>query len=97
MTNEEKSREILSCHKCPFRTGRLHTIDIPEDACAVCFDYKSVMAMAQWKDEQLEAEKQALIDKACEWLLKNVSKHLFETYCFNKGLMLEEFEQAMKE
>ena len=24
-------------------------------------------AMARWKDEQLEAEKQALIDKACEW------------------------------
>ena len=32
----------------------------------------AAMEMARWKDEQLEAEKQALIDKACEWLSKNI-------------------------
>ena len=52
MTDEEKAREILSCHKCPFRTDRPHKIDIGENACAVCFDYKSVMEMARWKDNQ---------------------------------------------
>lgn len=56
----------------------------------------ALLNMANWKDEQFEAEKQALIDKACEWLLANVSKHLHGYYTFHKGLMLEEFQQAMK-
>ena len=98
MTNEEKAKEILSCHKCPFRTGRPHTSDIPEDACAVCFDYKSVMAMAQWKDEQLEAEKQALIDKACEWLNNNMYEGTCEQMLSKKPSLIrdlrEEFKQA---
>ena len=51
-SNEEKAREILSCHKCPFRTDRPHKIDIGENACAVCFDYKAVMQMAEWKDSE---------------------------------------------
>ena len=58
--------------------------------------FKAAMKMAKWKDEEIKAEKQALIDKACEWLRENVSKHCYGNYTFLKGLMLEEFEQAMK-
>ena len=36
------------------------------------------------------------IDKACEWLRENASKHIHGQYSFLKGLMLEEFQQAMK-
>ena len=52
---------------------------------------------ARWKDEQLEAEKEALIDKACEWLKENVSKHIHgPAYMFYKESMIEEFKQAME-
>jgi hypothetical protein len=120
MTNEEKAREILSCPKCPFRTDRPHKIDIGEDACAVCFDYESVMAMAKWKDERikeleitlkcrskyeriyrnefLKAGKEALINKACEWLRENASKHIHgPAYMFYGENMIEEFKQAMED
>ncbi|MBE6322704.1 MAG: hypothetical protein E7073_06780 [Bacteroidales bacterium] len=32
----------------------------------------------------------------CEWLTENVSKHCHGHYTFLKGLMLEEFRQAME-
>lgn len=56
----------------------------------------ALLKMAEWKDEQFAKEKQALIDKACEWLKENASKHIHGNYAFLKGLMLEEFQQAMK-
>ena len=97
MTNEEKAREILSCSKCPFWTDRPHKINIGEDACAVCFDYKSVMTMAQWKDEQFETEKQALIDKACEWWENELTfTTMTQADMFYKESMIKEFKQAMK-
>ena len=59
------------------------------------------MAMAQWKDEQLEAEKQALIDKACEWLNNNMYKGSCEQMLSKKPYpfmsdLTEEFKQAIK-
>lgn len=56
----------------------------------------ALLNMANWKDEQLESEKQQWIDKACEWLKENVSKHLHGQYAFLKGEMIEEFKEAMK-
>ena len=35
-------------------------------------DYHLAMVVAQAKDEEFKAEKQALIDKACEWLRNNI-------------------------
>ena len=49
-----------------------------------------------YRNEFLKAEKEALINKACEWLRENASKHIHGQYSFLKGLMLEEFQQAMK-
>ena len=62
MTNAEKAREICgSCPHCTFSCGdRLN--------CGVEDKYDIAMEMAKWKDEQFAKEKQALIDKACEWL-----------------------------
>lgn len=59
MTNEEKAKELADYYAG--ETG------YKERAA-----YDAAYAMAQWKDEQLEAEKQALIDKACEWLRNNM-------------------------
>lgn len=83
MKNEEKAKELAD-----YYAGET---DYKE-----CGAYDAALAMAQWKDEQFKAEKQALIDKACEWLKENVSKHCHGYYTFHKGLMIEEFKQAMK-
>ena len=39
----------------------------------------------------------AFIEKACEWMKENVSKHIHgPAYMFYKESMIEEFKQAMK-
>ena len=51
-----------------------------------------------YRDEFLKAEKEALINKACEWLKENASKHIHgPAYMFYKESMIKEFKQAMKE
>lgn len=86
MTNEEKAKQTY-----PYFEDMNDIEVVQTNAKRLGF-----IAGCEWKDEQLEAEKQALIDKACEWLLANVSKHIYGQYAFLKGLMLEEFQQAMK-
>lgn len=51
--------------------------------------YEIARAVANAKDEDAKAEKQALIDKACEWLKDNYP-YYFETD------IEQEFKQAMK-
>ena len=53
--------------------------------------------MAQWKDAQFAEQKQALIDKACDWLKSYsqyrsdlIAKHLDENF-------IDEFRKAMEE
>ena len=59
--------------------------------------YHLAMAVAQAKDEEFKAEKQQWIDKACEWLKENASKHIHgPAYMFYKESMIEEFKQAME-
>lgn len=41
---------------------------------------KTLVMMADWKDEQFKAEEQALIDKACEWLNDNAPDYDLVTY-----------------
>ena len=53
---------------------------------------KLIMQMAEWKDEQFAKEKQALIDKACEWLRYNKEHPLIgceDSYLI--GFLTEEF------
>ena len=54
----------------------------------------ALLKMAEWKDEQLEAEKQALINKACEWL-EPVLKDLAGYYC--GGDLIRDFKKVMEE
>ena len=85
--NEEKAKKITDrIFESGFNTNRTF-YDMAKNAA---------MEMARWKDEQFKAEKEALINKACEWLRENASKHIHGQYSLLKGLMLEEFQPAMK-
>ena len=60
--------------------------------------------VCEWKDEKFAKEKQALIDKACEWLRNN--SYMLDTWdedeyyvvfeFSSKDEMIEEFHKAMK-
>ena len=93
MTNEEEAREIANNSSTKIVGAEVsdETYITTESDC-----YTAAITMAKWKDEQFKAEKEALINKACEWLRENASKHIHGQYSFLKGLMLEEFQQAMK-
>ena len=89
MTNEKKAKEFAD-----YYAGET---DYKE-----CAAYDAALAMAKWKDEQLEAEKQALIDKACEWLRNNMYEGTCEQmlskkpYPFMCDFIINEFKNAMK-
>lgn len=108
ITDEQKAIELIGCEgrsNCIKCGGRLSV----EKGCS---EFQNIMAMAQWKDEQFAAEKQALIDKACEWLKDN-----FETqseivgyspargrvrYCVSKDFivvseMIDRFRKTIEE
>lgn len=88
MNNVEKAKEIAFDY---FQKEEL-TINIRIEAA---------LRMAQWKDEQFKAEKQALIDKACEWLRNNMYEGTCEQILSKKPYpfmsdFIEEFKQAIK-
>ncbi len=61
----------------------------------------ALLNMANWKDEQLESEKQQWIDKACEWLRKNTYEGTCEQILSKKPYpfmsdFINEFKNAMK-
>ena len=59
--------------------------------------YKLAMSVANAKDEETKAEKQALIDKACEWWENELTyPTMTQADMFYKESMIEEFKQAMK-
>lgn len=93
MTNEEKKYQEALAKAAREYQEYIETNNSQAEAWDF---YGAFIAGAIWRDKQSTKEKQALIDKACEWLLANVSKHLHGYYTFHKGLMLEEFQQAMK-
>lgn len=80
MKNEEKAQTLVD------GLGIIYT------ECNRVTIKKRLMEMAQWKDEQFEAEKQALIDKACEWMEHNV----WEYTGFDSYELSEAFKNAMK-
>ena len=63
MTNKEKVESLVD------ELGIIYT------DCNRATIKKLLMKIAEWKDEQFAKEKQALIDKACEWL-RNNKEHL---------------------
>ena len=97
--NEEKAKKITDrIFESGFNTNRTF-YDMAKNAA---------MTMAKWKDEQLEAEKQALIDKACEWLKDNIESDKYlspdeESYRMSCGvdyletnMFIEDFKNYMK-
>lgn len=88
MTNKEKAMEIII--KKSNTKQVLYDINddvIPSLDVALRED---LMQMAKWKDEQFKAEKQALIDKACEWL------NTHDNYSTPTHVLVEQLRQAMK-
>ena len=87
--NEEKAKKITDrIFESGFNTNRT-SYDMAKDAA---------MEMARWKDEQLEAEKQALIDKACEWWEDEFTfPEMTQEDMSCKENVIEYFKQAMKE
>ena len=85
MNNREKALALSSMNRYDF--------SVKESNAA----YNAALAMAQGKDEQLEAEKQALIDKACEWWENKLTyPTMTKADMFYKESLIEEFKQAMK-
>lgn len=103
MTNEEKANEIALKYAREYVVSKndSHKRNILFKESSIIECEKASLEMAEWKDEQLEAEKQALIDKACEWLRNNMYEGTCEqmlskkTYPFMSDF-IEEFQQAMK-
>lgn len=99
MKNEEKAKEIALKYAIKYLVSRndshKQNILFKESSISEC--EKASLQMAKWKDEQLEAEKQALIDKACEWMEYHLS---FDVMMFDKGVSVDtivsDFKQAMK-
>ena len=80
MTNEEKVEALVD------ELGIIYT------DCTRATIKELLMEMAQWKDGQFAKEKQALIDKGCEWLRYNKEHPLIgcEDSCLI-GFLTEEF------
>jgi len=94
MTNEEKAREIANNSSTKIVGAEVsdETYITTEPDC-----YTAAITMAKWKDEQFKAEKQALIDKACEWWENELTyPTMTKADMFYKESMIEEFKQAMK-
>lgn len=87
MTNTEKAMEIARFNREFYGEGGA-SHKYSEEEC-----YDSAMDMAQWKDEQFAKEKQALIDKACEW----VTPYFKDLVGYNcSGELIKDFEKALK-
>lgn len=91
MTNEEFIAQNL-CNDCNDKA-----------TCSVsCYWFDHMKRLAEWKDEQFAAEKQALIDKACEWLKGNVSRYLASygpessDVCIEKASLIKNFRKTME-
>lgn len=89
MTNEDKANEIAKCdcqkHYKGFdlcNTYKFHEKNY-------CGRKAAALEAMEWKDEQFAKEREALIDKACEWLSK------WEDPYYDNGLV-EGFKKAMK-
>ena len=81
MTQEEKVESLVD------ELGIIYT------DCDRATIKKLLMEIAEWKDEQFAKEKQALIDKACEW----VTPYFKDLVGYNcSGELIKDFEKALK-
>lgn len=63
--------------------------------------WQGAMNMADWKDEQAIEQKQALIDKACDFLSRAINEwngqERHRTFYLDREGCLRNFKQAMEE
>lgn len=96
MTNEENkllNKAIFDYQREMFDKGGFYQSEMAQYLMQLSFE-----RCAQWKDEQFTKQKQALIDKACEWLGKNAFN--FDYINVNGEIMkyfFEDFRKAMEE
>ena len=101
--DDEKAEMIVYCSTHPLCCERCgEYIWEAKDGADTAF--KADMKMAKWKDEDAQAERQALIDKSCEWLRNN--SYMLDTWDEDKYYvvfefpskdeMIEYFRKAMK-
>ena len=101
--DDEKAEMIAYCSTHPLCCERCgEYIWEAKDGADTAF--KADMKMAKWKDEDAQAERQALIDKSCEWLRNN--SYMLDTWDEDKYYvvfefpskdeMIEYFRKAMK-
>lgn len=79
MKNEEKAKEIALAITNGYEVCE-------EYDCA----YKVALEAMRWKDEQSAKEREALIDKACEWL------SIHDNYSIPTHVLVEQLRQALK-
>lgn len=87
MTNEEKALNLSGLKETPDYEERYYN-------STYCLVYDKCLEMAMWKDEQFKAEKQALMDKAYEWL-----EPVFKDLCgyYSGAELFDDFKKAMEE
>lgn len=98
MKNEEKAKEIALKYAIKYLVSRndshKQNILFKESSISEC--EKASLQMAKWKDEQFKAEKQALIDKACEWLRNKADRYYPNTIFGDTKELVQDFKKAMK-
>lgn len=84
MTIEEKAKELAS-----YYAGET---DYKKEAA-----YSAAMAMAEFKDEQFESEKQAFIEKVCKWMEISVCDYMTDdgVWGFRRDEMLNDFRKEI--
>ena len=83
MTQEEKARQLSNND---YLTEDDKELCPSEDTKIRINSYWASLKMAEWKEQQM-------IDKACEWLEKNIA----EATGIDSYTIIESFKQAMKE
>jgi hypothetical protein len=88
MTNEEKAKRTY-----PYFEDMNDIEIVQTNAKRLGF-----IAGCEWKDVQLEAERQALIDKACEWWESELTYPTMTQADIDDFVLgrIKEFKQAMK-
>lgn len=96
MTNKEKANVLVL--KCIMTLNKCDIESAIKFAGHNQICYNLAMAVAQAKEEDAKAEKQALIDKACEFISKHIEsdKYIFpDEESYKMGCGIDYFETNM--
>lgn len=98
--NEEKAQEIALKYAREYLVSRndSHKQNILFKESSIIECEKASLEAMELKDKQFEAEKQALIDKACEWLKTNMDNYYHHPFLgIRETSILNDLRKAMEE